>query len=74
MPVNWQDVITNIGTNTVVVGAVAWVIKTVVSNRLARQAEQFRIQVKADADAEIERCGGGCPELLANRFKHWVTR
>jgi hypothetical protein len=59
MPINWQDVITSIGTTavsaTVVVGAVAWVIKTGVSHRLARQAEEFKIQVKADADTEIER-------------------
>jgi hypothetical protein len=38
-----------------VVGSAAWVIKTLVSDRLARQAEAFKIQVKADADTEIER-------------------
>jgi hypothetical protein len=46
MPINWQDVVTNIGTTavsaTVVVGAVAWVIKTAVSHRLSRQAEEFK--------------------------------
>jgi hypothetical protein len=59
MAIDWQLVITNIGTTlvsaTVVVGAVAWVIKTVISDRLARHAEEFKIQVKADADATTEK-------------------
>jgi len=59
MPVNWQDVLTNVGTTlvsgTVVVGAAAWVVKTLLSDRLARQAEAFKMQVKADADAANER-------------------
>ena len=41
MPVNWQDVLTNVGTTlvsgTVVVGAAAWVVKTLLSDRLARR-------------------------------------
>lgn len=59
MPINWQDVLTSIGTTlvsgAVVVGAAAWVIKALLSDRLARQAEAFKIQVKADADAANER-------------------
>lgn len=59
MPINWQEVFTSIGTtlvsSTVVVGAVAWVIKALLSDRLTRSAEEFKIQVKADADIEIER-------------------
>ncbi len=59
MPINWQDVLTSIGTTlvsgTVVVGAAAWVTKTLLSDRLARQAEAFKIQIKADADAANER-------------------
>jgi hypothetical protein len=39
----------------VVVGAVAWLIRTLLSDRLARQSEEFKIQLKAAADAEIER-------------------
>jgi hypothetical protein len=59
MSINWQDVITNIGTTlvsgTVVVGAAAWVAKTVVSDRLVRWAEEFKAQLKVDADAATER-------------------
>ena len=59
MIVNWQDLITNVGTTlvsgTVVVGAVAWVVKALLSDRLGRQAEAFKIQVKADADAANEQ-------------------
>jgi hypothetical protein len=59
MPINWQDVLTSIGTTlvsgTVAIGAAAWVIKTLLSDRLARQFEAFKIQVKADSDAANER-------------------
>ena len=59
MSINWQDVLGNIGTtlvsSVVVVGAAAWVIRTLVSDRLARDADKFKIQLKADADSTIER-------------------
>jgi hypothetical protein len=59
MAINWQEVLTNIGTTlvsgVVVVGAAAWIIRTLVSDRLARESEKFKIQVKADVDKEIER-------------------
>lgn len=59
MPINWQDVIIHIGSTlvsgTVVVGAAAWVIQKLISGRLERQADAFRIQLKADADAANER-------------------
>lgn len=59
MAINWQDLLTSIGiataSGTVVVGAVAWLLKTVLTDRLARQAEQFKIQLKAEADATNER-------------------
>ena len=59
MAIDWQDVLTNIGTtlvsDVVVVGAAAWIIKTLISDRLARESEKFKIQVKADVDREIER-------------------
>ncbi len=55
MAINWQDVITTLGGNAVLLAAAAWLIKAVVSDRLTRDAEAFKIQVKADADIEIER-------------------
>lgn len=35
--------------------AVAWLIKTLVVNRMALDAEKFKIEMKASADTEIER-------------------
>jgi hypothetical protein len=59
MIINWQDVLTSIGTTfvsaTVIVGAAAWIVKTLISNRLVRQAEEFRIHLQADVDAANER-------------------
>ncbi|MHB8483388.1 MAG: hypothetical protein ACYDBV_11750 [Nitrospiria bacterium] len=60
MPIiNWQDVLTNVGTTLVssgvIVGGAAWLIKTLVSDHLARDADKFKIQLKADVDKEIER-------------------
>lgn len=53
--INWQDVITTLAGNAVLLAAAAWLIKTLVSNRLALEAEKFKIEVKASADTEIER-------------------
>jgi hypothetical protein len=53
--INWQDVITTLGGNAVLLAAAAWLIKTLVSNRLTLDIEKFKIEVKASADIEIER-------------------
>jgi hypothetical protein len=42
------------GGGAVLLGAAAWLIKTVLNDRLARDAEGFKAQLKADADKEIE--------------------
>jgi hypothetical protein len=59
MPINWQTIIetlvATVGGGTVMLAAVAWLIKTLVSNRLALDAEKFKIEMKASADTEIER-------------------
>jgi hypothetical protein len=59
MPINWQDVLTNLGVvtggGTVLVGASAWLIKTVITQKLATDAEAFKIRIQADANTEIER-------------------
>ncbi len=54
-PINWQDVITTLGGNAVLLAVGAWLLKTLLTNRLALDVEKFKIQMKADADAEIER-------------------
>lgn len=53
--INWQEVITSLGGNAVLLAAAAWLIKALVSNRLVLEAEKFKIEVKASADTEIER-------------------
>jgi hypothetical protein len=53
MAINWQDVITTIGGQGVLLAAVAWLFKAIVSNRLTLDAEKFKTRLKADADIEI---------------------
>ncbi len=59
MAINWQDVITTVGVTTgggsVLLGASAWLIKKVLTSKLERDAVAFKIQLKADADQEIEK-------------------
>lgn len=55
VPINWQEVITTVGGGGVVLAAAAWLIKTIISSRLALDVEKFRIEMKASADTEIER-------------------
>lgn len=59
MSVNWQTIIetlvATVGGGTAMLAAVAWLIQTLVSNRLALETEKFKIEMQAKADAEIER-------------------
>jgi hypothetical protein len=59
MTINWQDLLTSIGTTAmsgaVIVGAVAWFSKTIVSHGLSRDIESFKSQLKASVDGETER-------------------
>ena len=59
MAIKWQDVVitvfTTVGGGAVILAAVAWLIRTVITDRLARDAEAFKTRLKADADVEIER-------------------
>lgn len=59
MAINWQEIltafVTTIGGGAALLGAAAWLIKTVISNRLALDVEQFKIEIKTKADMEIER-------------------
>jgi hypothetical protein len=58
MPINWQEIITAIvtavGGGAVFLAAAAWLIKALVSNRLALDAEKFKIAIRTNADREIE--------------------
>jgi len=55
MSINLQDIVIALGGQAAFLGAVAWLAKSLVSQRLAREAEEFKIKLKADADIEIER-------------------
>src|SRR5580692_4598531 len=59
MAINWQEIITafvaTVGGGGALLAAAAWLIKAVVSNRLALDAEKLKIEIKANADTEIER-------------------
>jgi hypothetical protein len=59
MTINWQDVITTVGGEGVLLGAAAWLVKAIISNRLTLDAETFKTRLKADADVEIERLRSG---------------
>jgi hypothetical protein len=54
MSINWQDVITALGGDAVLLAAAAWLIKALVSHRLTQDAESFKIQLQAHADQELE--------------------
>jgi hypothetical protein len=59
MAIDWQEIITTavatVGGGGVLLAAAAWLIKSVVTNRLALDVEKFKIEMKANADTEIER-------------------
>ena len=67
MSINWQEVITTIGGEGVLLAAAAWLMKAIVSNRLALDAEKFRTELKADADSEIERLRSALQIAAAER-------
>ncbi len=59
MPINWQQILTTlvatVGGGGVMLAAAAWLIKTAISARLALDAEKFKVQLKAAADASVEQ-------------------
>ncbi len=55
MAFNWQEVITRLGGEAMFLAAAAWLVKALVSHRLARDADKFKTQLQADANAEIAR-------------------
>jgi hypothetical protein len=50
-----NEVIASLGGNVILLAAVGWLIKTLLSHRFSLEAEKFKVEVKAAADAEIER-------------------
>src|SRR5258706_5243955 len=73
MTINWQDVIvtvsTTVGGGAVLLSAAAWLIKTVLTNKLTRDIETFKARLKADGDIEIERLRSSLQKIA---FEHQV--
>ena len=73
MNVNWQEVITTVGSTaaggTVLVSAAAWLIRTALTEKLTREAEVFKARLTADADIEIEQLKSS---LEKTAFEHQV--
>jgi len=55
MQINWQTIFENVGITGVIIAAVSWLAKKLVSEAMARDTEKFRIELKATADSQIER-------------------
>jgi hypothetical protein len=55
MAIDWQAVLVAFGGQAALLLAVAWLIKTLISNQLSKEADAFRIQLQAQASVEIER-------------------
>jgi hypothetical protein len=52
---NWQEFLATFGGQTALLAAVAYLIKTLVSSRLEKDAEAFKADLKRNSDIEIER-------------------
>jgi hypothetical protein len=52
---DWPTAIGSIGGNAVWLAAVAWLARELITNRLTRDVEKFKIEIRADADTEIEK-------------------
>lgn len=55
MSINWQDLLTTVGGGTGILLAAAWLIKAVLTSKLAQDTEAFKARLKADADIETEK-------------------
>jgi DNA primase large subunit len=59
MSIDWQQVVTTVvatvGGGGVVLACAAWLVKAIVTNRMARDAEMFRTRLQTDANTEIEK-------------------
>jgi hypothetical protein len=55
MTIDWQQVLSTIGSTAVIVGAAAFLTKSLINQFLTRDIEKFKARLKADADMEIEK-------------------
>ncbi len=52
---NWEELLKTFGGQAILLAAVGYLIKTLVSNRFERDAEAFKADLKRNADIEIEK-------------------
>jgi hypothetical protein len=55
MAINWQQVLTTIGSTAVIVSVFAFLTKSVINHLLTRDVEKFKARLQSDADMEIEK-------------------
>jgi hypothetical protein len=55
MALNWQDIITTVGGQGAFLGVAAWLIKTLLNNKWAREFEAFKNRLQSESNIEIER-------------------
>ena len=55
MAFNWEELLKTFGGQAILLAAVGYLIKTLVSNRFERDAEAFKADLKRNSDIEIER-------------------
>lgn len=44
---DWQEIVTTLGGNALLLAAAAWLIKTLISNRMALDLEKVKVDIKA---------------------------
>jgi len=69
MTINWQQLITTLGGGGIVLAAAAWLVRTALDHALARDAEDFKARLKAEAEVEVERLKSSL-EMIA--YEHQV--
>ena len=50
----WDGIIKFIGGSAIVIAAIAWLIRKVISQLLTKDVEKYKFDLKRDADKEIE--------------------
>ena len=53
--VEWWALITSFGGNAALLLALAYLAKTLISSKLSKEAEAFKIELQGQTDVEIER-------------------
>lgn len=60
-----------LGTATILVGAVAWVVRSLAAHMLSRDVESFKERLRAESEAELERLRHSLRIIAAEHEKRW---